>query len=245
MASALNRICLTATRTSYRIRPRAAVRPRAQCIRPFHASQIHRADSSSSPPKGAQEPPSALPNSEADPDAADSAARDLEELHHQIDKSSATSADSDLEPLARTEPDSFPESEAAPPSLFSLDEDAADDISLATADEISDEEWQSFLEQPPPNARQAVASYRAAGNAALAEAVRETRKELVMPPRERRRKEKPGFMGMGEDDELDAGDEDETFEGDDMTSLGHGHLEQHREIREYMRIAAWEMPLLT
>lgn len=55
---------------------------------------------------------------------------------------------------------------------------------------------------------------------------------------------KPGLMAMGEDDEVDSG-EDEVFEGDDMSSLAHGELEQHRELREYARIAAWEMPLLS
>lgn len=55
---------------------------------------------------------------------------------------------------------------------------------------------------------------------------------------------KPGLMSMGEVDEQDSG-EDEEFEGDDITSLGHGELEQHREMREYARIAAWEMPLLS
>jgi small subunit ribosomal protein S35 len=37
--------------------------------------------------------------------------------------------------------------------------------------------------------------------------------------------------------------EDE-FEEDDMTSMAHGKLEEHREYREYARIAIWEMPLL-
>lgn len=54
---------------------------------------------------------------------------------------------------------------------------------------------------------------------------------------------KSGLMSMGEIEEQDSG-EDEEFEGDDITSLGHGELEQHRELREYARIAAWEMPLL-
>jgi hypothetical protein len=54
----------------------------------------------------------------------------------------------------------------------------------------------------------------------------------------------PDFMAMGEENEEDEGG-DEVFEGDDLSALGHGRLEQHREIREYMRIASWEMPLLT
>ncbi|OAA53386.1 37S ribosomal protein [Niveomyces insectorum RCEF 264] len=39
-------------------------------------------------------------------------------------------------------------------------------------------------------------------------------------------------------------DEDE-FKGDDITSMAHGKLDEHRERRHYARIAAWEMPLLT
>ncbi|OTA34370.1 hypothetical protein BTJ68_07124 [Hortaea werneckii EXF-2000] len=35
------------------------------------------------------------------------------------------------------------------------------------------------------------------------------------------------------------------YEEDDISSLGHSELEQHRELRDMVRIAAWEMPLLT
>lgn len=38
--------------------------------------------------------------------------------------------------------------------------------------------------------------------------------------------------------------EDE-FEEDDILSVGHAKLEEHREAREYARIAVWEMPLLS
>ncbi|KAL7270974.1 37S ribosomal protein S24, mitochondrial [Rhizina undulata] len=44
-------------------------------------------------------------------------------------------------------------------------------------------------------------------------------------------------------------DEDETMEKewefDDISSIAHGELEQHREARHYARIAAYEMPQLT
>ncbi|KAK0615018.1 mitochondrial ribosomal subunit protein-domain-containing protein, partial [Bombardia bombarda] len=40
---------------------------------------------------------------------------------------------------------------------------------------------------------------------------------------------------VGEDD----------FEEDDILSMAHGKLEEHREFREYARIAVWEMPLLS
>lgn len=55
---------------------------------------------------------------------------------------------------------------------------------------------------------------------------------------------KVGLMAMGEDEEQESGEDDE-FEGDDITSLAHAELEQHREMREYARIAAWEMPMLS
>lgn len=57
------------------------------------------------------------------------------------------------------------------------------------------------------------------------------------------RKQKQGFSNLGEApfDSL----EDPEFEEDDITSLAHGELEQHREYREYARLAAWEMPLLS
>ncbi len=40
---------------------------------------------------------------------------------------------------------------------------------------------------------------------------------------------------IGEDD----------FEEDDIMALGHAKLEEHREFREYARLAVWEMPLLS
>ena len=58
------------------------------------------------------------------------------------------------------------------------------------------------------------------------------------------RRVKSGFWNMGEVERDDSG-EDEEYEGDDLNELGHAELEQHREMREYARIAAWEMPLLS
>ncbi|KAF1967085.1 hypothetical protein BU23DRAFT_559638 [Bimuria novae-zelandiae CBS 107.79] len=49
-----------------------------------------------------------------------------------------------------------------------------------------------------------------------------------------------GFWGEGEE----SLGKDEDYYGDDLTSLGHGELEQHRELREYARLIAWELPLL-
>ncbi|KAL2071582.1 hypothetical protein VTL71DRAFT_12817 [Oculimacula yallundae] len=59
-----------------------------------------------------------------------------------------------------------------------------------------------------------------------------------------RKKMKDTFMNMGEaepwEDEYTMEDED-----DDLNSLAHGELEQHREMRHYARLIAWEMPLLS
>ncbi|KAK4539138.1 hypothetical protein LTR36_001450 [Oleoguttula mirabilis] len=38
---------------------------------------------------------------------------------------------------------------------------------------------------------------------------------------------------------------DPTYEEDDISSLAHSELDQHRELRDMVRIAAWEMPLLS
>lgn len=74
---------------------------------------------------------------------------------------------------------------------------------------------------------------------AIHEVVTQVRTPKIQPPRL-----KLGLFSMGEEDPVVTG-EDEEFEGDDITSLAHGDLEQHRELREYARIAAWEMPLLS
>lgn len=80
-------------------------------------------------------------------------------------------------------------------------------------------------------------------NAAVDAAASEVESGLPMPPNVR---ERPpgGFMAMGEPDPFGTGEDDE-FMGDDLTSTGHGELDMQREMREYARIAAWEMPLLS
>lgn len=51
-----------------------------------------------------------------------------------------------------------------------------------------------------------------------------------------------GFFADGEKgiDNLD----DEEFDMDDISSTAHGELEQVREVREFLRVAGWDMPLL-
>ena len=40
-------------------------------------------------------------------------------------------------------------------------------------------------------------------------------------------------------------DGDDDFYDDEITSMAHAEVELHREMREYARIAAWDMPLLS
>jgi len=55
-----------------------------------------------------------------------------------------------------------------------------------------------------------------------------------------------GFWANEEDDEFaQTEDGDDVFHDDEMTSMAHAELELHREVREYARIAAWDMPLLS
>jgi small subunit ribosomal protein S35 len=57
-------------------------------------------------------------------------------------------------------------------------------------------------------------------------------------------RQKPGFWAEGEEDEM-AEVEDEDQKDDAITSMAHTQLEEHRELREYARIVAWDMPSLS
>lgn len=54
-----------------------------------------------------------------------------------------------------------------------------------------------------------------------------------------------GFWQDSEDDEFgQVPDEDDEVTEDMVTSVAESELEVHREVREYTRIAAWDLPLL-
>lgn len=60
------------------------------------------------------------------------------------------------------------------------------------------------------------------------------------------REKNRGFWAEEEEDEFsNAEDGDDTFNDDEITSMAHAEMELHREVREYARIAAWDMPLLS
>ncbi|KAJ5109205.1 hypothetical protein N7456_005880 [Penicillium angulare] len=55
-----------------------------------------------------------------------------------------------------------------------------------------------------------------------------------------------GFWSEDEDDEFAlVEDGDEEINDDEITSMAHAEVEFHREMREYARIAAWDMPMLS
>ncbi len=54
-----------------------------------------------------------------------------------------------------------------------------------------------------------------------------------------------GFWARNEDDEFGLVEDQDDFYDDEITSAAHAEVELHREVREYARIAAWDMPLLS
>ncbi|KAL4970832.1 mitochondrial 37S ribosomal protein mS35 [Aspergillus stella-maris] len=59
------------------------------------------------------------------------------------------------------------------------------------------------------------------------------------------RKKVSGFWANDEDDEFGVVPDNDDVHDDEITSAAHAELELHREIREYARIAAWDMPHLS
>lgn len=59
-----------------------------------------------------------------------------------------------------------------------------------------------------------------------------------------KKKFKETFLNMGEHEPMDDANLQQDEE-DDISTLAHRELEQHREWRHYARLAAWEMPLLS
>ncbi|KAG0645897.1 37S ribosomal [Hyphodiscus hymeniophilus] len=82
-------------------------------------------------------------------------------------------------------------------------------------------------------------------NSDVMEALDET--GLIQPEVTKKTKKlKNTFLNLGEQEPFEDDDFDmETNLLEDMNSLAHGELEQHREMRHYARLAAWEMPLLS
>ncbi|KAI1332636.1 hypothetical protein F5Y16DRAFT_356092 [Xylariaceae sp. FL0255] len=69
----------------------------------------------------------------------------------------------------------------------------------------------------------------------------------VMKTPKLNRKQLNSFWNEEEEDPMLQTNEtnDDEFDEDDIMGMAHGKLQEHREYREYARIAAWQMPLLS
>lgn len=155
-------------------------------------------------------------------------------------------------PLRRTdeddEDDEDDEGETAyrppPPADFKFDYSSLDPDEKAFYDVLSPDEKLDY--QSDAAAIHAHMTSPAVESELAAEVSQLAQEALQGAPRDNPVPEriKPGLFAMGEEDEQGSG-EDGEFKGDDISSLAHGELEQHREMREMARVAAWEMPLLS
>lgn len=72
------------------------------------------------------------------------------------------------------------------------------------------------------------------------------REQTWSPTIRRAKPNEYGFWATDEDDEFGVFEDDDDVESDDqLTSIAESQLELHRDLREYTRRAAWELPLLS
>ncbi|GAD95611.1 conserved hypothetical protein [Paecilomyces variotii No. 5] len=134
----------------------------------------------------------------------------------------------DMEPLPEYSPETLSKEER---SLYEM---------MGPEDrQLFDAENRKFVEEYNDPAK------RAAMFAEIDRGVSQIEREQPMKFEDIREKQR-GFWAEEEDDEFGiVEDGDEEFNDDEITSMAHAELELHREIREYARIAAWDMPLLS
>ncbi|KAL1966753.1 hypothetical protein VTN77DRAFT_3950 [Rasamsonia byssochlamydoides] len=134
----------------------------------------------------------------------------------------------DIEQLPEYSPDNFSKEEKTMYEMMSPEERA-----------LFDEENRRFVEEFNDMEKRAADFAEIEKSAAQIEREEPMRFEDV-------REKVTGFWAEEEDDEFAiVEDGDEEFNDDEITSMAHAELELHREMREYARIAAWDMPLLS
>ena len=245
MASALHRLSVTAIRGAYRIRPRRIIRPPIHPLNNFHTAITFRKDNSNGRPDGFKDAIETFTN------VSQEEVIDEDKTSQQSEINATSIAENDA--TAPSDPSTTPIQSSSSANPLSIDDlpfetDDAFFEELMSSEPLTPEELADHEEATknlPPEAANAINALRTEMSEFEAEMFRELDREIEEdeePPPEKRFR--PGIMAMGEEDEQDEGD-DETFEGDDISSHAHGELEQHREMRNYARIAAWEMPLLS
>ena len=142
------------------------------------------------------------------------------------------------DPPKEPRPEDLPPVAEYSPDLLSTEERARYDM-------LSPEERQEFDEEN----RLLIAEYndpakRAAMFSELDHQAMDLDRKLPLQFSKQRLKS-PGLWAEDETDEFClVEDGDEEFNDDEMTSMAYAQLEEHRDIREYTRIAAWDMPSL-
>ncbi|CAL5874491.1 uncharacterized protein PFLUO_LOCUS8787 [Penicillium psychrofluorescens] len=132
------------------------------------------------------------------------------------------------------------------PSMPEYSPDRLPKAERSMYDMMSPEERAAFDEQN----RHMVAEFndvnkRKAMFAELDKKVRDIEKEEDLRFEDIRTKQR-GFWAKYDDDEFaQVEDGDEEIHDDEITSMAHAELELHREMREYARITAWDMPMLS
>ncbi|EAS35196.1 37S ribosomal protein Rsm24 [Coccidioides immitis RS] len=122
-------------------------------------------------------------------------------------------------------------------------QEAGPDTPVASADSTDDQDEESLERRRPGG----TASDSALNAQMLRDIDRDVNEiERQMPLHFETPKTKIGFWGEDEEDEWSrTEDDDDDFKDDAITSMAHAELEQHRELREYARIIAWDMPSLS
>ena len=247
MSFALNRLGAAALRGTFRIRPRRAAVPVRPTTCHFHQSHLQRDDKARQP----QASNAPVKPSEFEQRSSQESVRvkDTTEKGDPIDPSPPEpepevdrGATNGLSTTSFDEPDDDEHNDDD-----NNDDDNDNDFDAFDAGDISPEDearFRQMLEDPPAKDADAVRQWKETldhEGKEMEESLEEVDMVDIEEPDDKR-KSKNGLMSLGEEE--DGVEDDEQFEGDDITSLAHGELEQHRELREYARIAAWEMPLL-
>ncbi|EAW10767.1 mitochondrial 37S ribosomal protein mS35 [Aspergillus clavatus NRRL 1] len=136
-------------------------------------------------------------------------------------------------------PEDYPDMPDYSPDMLSKEERSMYDMLSPEERELFDAEQRRLVQEFNDHSK------RAAAFAEIDKSVRDLEKEVGLRFEDLPEKNK-GFWAEEEDDEfalVEDGDED--FHDDEITSMAHAEVELHREIREYARITAWDMPLLS
>jgi small subunit ribosomal protein S35 len=121
------------------------------------------------------------------------------------------------------------------------DLDSATSAALAKAAKAPDAERGQILEQELTHLGSRIERFKESSTNSLRNRIRAPKF-----PWERRFERPPNtFLNDEEDEAIDGYPEEDGDDDADLTSLGHGELEHHREMRHYARLAAWEMPMLS